>query len=58
MAAPQELATDLTGVTQEPPVGKQKEDDLDVAITQKPTTDPTGDTQEPLVEDANDEAAT
>ncbi len=58
MAAPQELATDLTGVTQEPPVGKQKEDDLDVGVTQKTTTHLTCDTQEPPVENENDEAIT
>lgn len=58
MAAPQEPATDLTGVTQEPPIEKQNVDDLDVAVTQEPATDLTGDTQEPPVENANDEAST
>jgi len=38
-AVTQELATDPTGATQEPPVGEQKEDDLDVVDTQEPATD-------------------
>lgn len=51
----QEPATDPTGDTQKPPVGKQKDNDLHVVVTQKSATNPIGDTQEPLVVDANDQ---
>lgn len=55
VAITQEPATNPTGDTQEPHVGKQKGSDLHVAVTQKIATDPIGDTQEPPVVDINDQ---
>lgn len=55
MVITREPATDPTGATQKPPVGKQNDNDLHVAVTQEPATDPTGNTQEPPIADANDQ---